>query len=187
LEKTHFKTGFCNIEEGGGSIYYDISFFKKLQLPWFYLKNYAKNPAYFNESVWDTVGAFFSAYFIKHDYIFLYHYIPWNEEEINETLINLYDWELSPDTPTTWRIGDGTAAFYNYIYYGMAGITENDTLRSNQIREGHLSREEALRRVNLENRPRWESIRWYCDTIGIDMNEAIRRINQAPKVKLLQG
>ena len=25
--------------------------------------------------------------------------------------------ELAPDTRTTWRIGDGTAAFYNYIYY----------------------------------------------------------------------
>ncbi len=30
-------------------------------------------------------------------------------------IINEYDWETSADTPTTWRIGDGTAGFYNYI------------------------------------------------------------------------
>ena len=29
---------------------------------------------------------------------------------IDDTLINQYDWETAPDTNTTWRIGDGTAA-----------------------------------------------------------------------------
>lgn len=46
------------------------------------------------------------------------------------------------DTNTTWRIGDGTAAFYNYVYYTVAGFTEHDTFRSNQIREGQMTREE---------------------------------------------
>ena len=56
------------------------------------------------------------------------------DEKINETLINNYDWETAQDTSTTWRIGDGTAAMYNYIYYKVAGFTEHDTFRSNQIR-----------------------------------------------------
>ena len=51
----------------------------------------------------------------------------WDENEINKTLINDYEWELAPDTTTTWRIGDGTAAFYNYVYK-LAGFTEHDTL-----------------------------------------------------------
>ena len=27
------------------------------------------------------------------------------------------EWESADDTKSTWRIGDGTASFYNYIYY----------------------------------------------------------------------
>ena len=39
------------------------------------------------------------------------------DENIVNNVLDQYDWERAPDTNTTWRIGDGTAAFYNYIYY----------------------------------------------------------------------
>ena len=99
--------------------------------------------------------------------------------EVNNTL-NLYDWEKAPDTNTTWRIGDGTAAFYNYIYFKVAGFTEHDTFRSNQIREGQLSRKEALKLIEDENSPRYANIKWYLDTINIDFKRSIKRINEIP-------
>ena len=107
-------------------------------------------------------------------------YIPWDEETIAVTLRDEYDWEIAGDTSTTWRIGDGTASFYNYVYYYCAGFTENDTFRSNQIREGQLTRERALEIVQTENQPRFDAINWYCETIGIDMIEALKRIVQMP-------
>ena len=115
---------------------------------------------------------------MPHNYFRLYNYIPWNEETVNRTLLEEYDWEISPDTESTWRIGDGTAPFYNYIYYRVAGFTENDTLRSNQIREGMLSREKALELALRDNRPRWESMKWYFDVIGMDMEDVLRRVQQ---------
>lgn len=111
----------------------------------------------------------------------LYDYIPWEENELNDVLLNEYDWEISPDTQSTWRIGDGTAPFYNYIYYCVAGFTENDTLRSNQIREGMLTREEALKLVERDNTPRFDSMQWYFDVIGVDMSEALTVVNKIPK------
>jgi hypothetical protein len=89
---------------------------------------------------------------------------------------------LAPDTNTTWRIGDGTAALYNYIYYTVAGFTEHDTFRSNQIREGQITREKALKLVEDENRPRYENIRWYLDILNIDFSEVISVINSIPKL-----
>jgi glucosamine--fructose-6-phosphate aminotransferase (isomerizing) len=94
----------------------------------------------------------------------------------------LYDWEIASDTKTTWRIGDGTASFYNYIYYCVAGFCENDTFRSNQIREGMIGREEALELVNRDNQPRFDSIQWYCNSIQIDMVYALKTINAIPKL-----
>src|SRR5690606_20706730 len=93
-----------------------------------------------------------------------------------------YGWEKAKDTETTWRIGDGTAAFYNYVYYTIAGLTEHDTFRSNEIREGLRTREDALQKVWRDNQPRWESIREYMRTINVDVDDVIRVVNSAPKL-----
>ena len=47
-------------------------------------------------------------------------------------------------------------SFYNYLYYIVLGFTEHDTFRSNQIREGQITREEALQMVKEDNKPRYQ-------------------------------
>ena len=183
FEKTDFKSGFCGVKPNlDTKSVYQISHLNKLRLAFYYGKQYLLNPTYINLSIMDTLSAFASYYLIKHDFLSLYNYIPWEEDHINSILINEYDWELANDTKTTWRIGDGTASFYNYIYYVMAGFTENDTLRSNQIRESKITREKALEHINEDNRARWESINWYCNTIGIDFENTIKKINNFPRL-----
>jgi glutamine---fructose-6-phosphate transaminase (isomerizing) len=181
LERTDFKSAFCGINENyKKKIYWELSNSNKLNLFKYYSKSIIKNTAYLNASVFDTIFAFLSYYLIPKNFALLYDYIAWDEVKINKTLEQQYGWEKATDIKSTWRIGDGTAAFYNYIYYRVAGFTENDTFKSNQIREGQITREEALARVNDDNRPRLESIRWYCDTVGIDWRETLRRINEIP-------
>lgn len=181
LERTRFKSGFCGVKETGGRIY-NVGALNKFKMLSYYAKQYLLNPSYINKSFFDTLFAYFSAYGVKHDFLYLFDYIPWVEKEVSQTIIQEYEWETDPNYQSTWRIGDGTAAFYNYIYYTVAGFTENDTLRSNQIREGHLTREEALKLVNIENQPRWESLEWYAKTIGFDLDRAIGIINRMPKL-----
>lgn len=183
LETTRFKSGFCGIAPLHGTANtYTLSLRNKFQMAFYYGRNFVKNPAYFNRSILDTISAFSSYYVMKHDFVNLFDYIPWDEKCINDVIIDSYNWETAPDSTSTWRIGDGTAAFYNYIYFTMAGLTENDTFRSNQIREGQIGREEALRLSEVENRPRFESILWYLDTIGLEFEETLERIHQAPKL-----
>lgn len=176
LEKTRFKSGFCGIEENTEHLY-DISAWKKLKLFSYYMKQYIANPHLLNSSLLDSFTGFFSAYLLKHDYLFLYEYIHWDESKIISELREKYDWELSPDSGTTWRIGDGTSAFYNYIYYTVAGFSEHDTFLSNQIREGNLDRDDALDKASRQNQPRFDAIQWYCDTIGIDIVKTMTKIN----------
>ncbi len=140
-------------------------------------KNILVNPAYLNESVIDSLGSFASRYIApKRDYYHFFDYYPWNEKEIEELIVKEYEWERAIDTNSTWRIGDGTAGFYNYVYYTVAGFSENDTFRSNQIREGMITREEALIKVNEENKPRFESIMWYSKILDIDFKELVSRV-----------
>jgi hypothetical protein len=178
LERTDFKSAFCGVSATHAKkMFWDLSAFSKLRLLLYYGRVLLQNPAYVNSSMTDTLWAYVSYYFLPKAFSLLYDYVVWDEAVINATLASEYDWETATDSNSTWRIGDGTAAFYNYIYYRLAGFTENDTFRSNQIREGQLTREDALARVNADNRPRPESIRWYCDTVDIDYRDVLRRIN----------
>jgi asparagine synthetase B (glutamine-hydrolysing) len=181
LERSPFKVGFTGINPASSRIF-DMTRGQKVRLAAYYGRRYLANPGYLNGSLWDTFTAYLSSFFVPHDYTFLYDYLRWDEEEIGATLIDRYGWEIDPETPTTWRIGDGTAAFYNYIYYWVAGFTENDNLRSNQVREGVMSRDEALARVAVENRPRPESMRWYAETIGFDLDQALAVIHGLPRM-----
>lgn len=183
LETTHFKSGFCGIAPKKGNAHtYTLTLANKFKLAAYYGIQYLKNPAYLNGSMLDTLGAYVSYYIIPHNYLNVFQYLKWDEEEIDNTLIHEYNWETAKDTKNSWRIGDGTASFYNYIYYTMAGLTENDTFRSNQIREGVLKREKAMQLIERDNQPRYETIQWYCDIVGVDFENAIKLINAAPKL-----
>ncbi len=183
LETTNFKSGFCGIKPVFDKDHtYSLSIKNKFKMLSFYGKEFLLNPGYLNSSMLDTLDAFKSYYVMDHQFVNLYNYILWEENQVDKILLGHYDWEIAEDTETTWRIGDGTAPFYNYIYYTVAGFSENDTFRSNQIMENMISRKEALRLAERDNKPRFESIKWYCDTIGIDFESTINRINQIKKL-----
>jgi len=184
LEVTHFKTGFLGVPpDFEESRVYSHGIAKQLRYHFKRTRAMLESPRYFNRSLWDTLsGEYYRSFTQKQDYYHIFDYWRWDEKKIDDTLLNVYDWEKAADTTTTWRIGDGTAAFYNYVYYTVAGFTEHDTFRSNQIREGDITRDEALRLVEIENRPRYQNIRWYLDTLGMNFSDVIKVVNSIPKL-----
>lgn len=183
LEVTHFKAGFLGVPpDFEEERVYSHGLMKQARYQSLRLRAMAQSPGYFNTSMWDTLsGEYYRSFGAKTDYFHLFDYWRWDEQTIEDTL-DEYDWERSPDTPTTWRIGDGTAAFYNYVYYTVAGFTEHDTFRSNQIREGDITRDEALTLVKAENQPRYPNIKWYLDAVGLDFDETIETVNAIPRL-----
>jgi asparagine synthetase B (glutamine-hydrolysing) len=183
MENTDFKVGFLGVAPDHNKKYiYSLSMLRQLKLFWGVGQAVLSNPSYLNRSIPDTLGSFASRTLKPHrDYFHLYDYLLWDEKEIDAVLFDEYDWERAVDTDTTWRIGDGTAAFYNYIYYTVAGFSEHDTFRSNQIREGMLTRDEGLKLINEENHPRYPTIRWYTDAVHVDYEQAVDVINNIPK------
>lgn len=181
-----FKYGFCNVTTQGKKNALKrmtgISRKNKIKIMYYYFKQFVRNPSYINKSMLDTLFAYYSSYVLTDDYLYLFHYIDWDEKTIIDTITKKFDWERETDTIATWRTDDGTAAFYNYIYLTLAGFTEFDIFRSHQIREGKLTREEALKIVIEENKPRFKSIEWYGQAIDFNMNKAIEKINTAPKL-----
>ena len=184
LEQTHFKTGFLGIKpDFEEDRVYANGIMKQFRYHSKRFKAMVESPSYFNSSLWDTLsGEYYRSFTKKSDYYHIFDYWTWEENIVNDTLISEYDWEVAGDTGSTWRIGDGTAGFYNYVYYTVAGFTEHDTFRSNQIREGQITREEALKLVEDENQPRYDNIKWYLGLLGMNFEEVIKIVNKIPKV-----
>lgn len=183
LEVTYFKAGFLGIKpDFEEERVYTSGAMKQVRYQTLRLRQMFHNPSYFNSSIWDTLsGEYYRSFAKKEDYYHIYDYWKWDEHQIEATLDG-YGWLRASDTSSTWRIGDGTAGFYNYVHYTVAGFTEHDTFRSNQIREGDLTREEALKLVEEENQPRYQNIKWYLDILGFDFKEVISIVNSIPKL-----
>jgi hypothetical protein len=183
LEVTHFKTGFLDMPPSfEEKRVYTNGFIAQYNYHRRRFWQMFVNPSYLNGSLIDTLsGEYWRSLHKKTDYFHLFDFWEWDEVKTDEVLSS-YNWEFANDTSTSWRIGDATAAFYNYVYYTIAGFTEHDTFRSNQIREGALTRERALELIYLENRPRYESIKWYLDAINMQFAEVISVVNNAKKL-----
>lgn len=183
IEDTPYKTGLCGIRERDhGMTLTGLAGRDGLRLLGYFARNYLTNPSYFNESFWDTLNAYWQTFVVKDDFLYLYHYIPWHEETIVGTIRREYDWEIAPDTSSTWRIGYWTASFYNYIYGTIAGWTEDEVMLSNMIREGVHTRDHALELAEEYRKPRLPTLQGFAQAVGFNCEEALNIINAAPKL-----
>ena len=185
IEQMEFKVGFCGIDQDltNNTKLYHFEWMNKMRLAMWYTWQYITNPGYINESLWDSAFAFYSSFINKDDYLYMFYYIPWDEDLIERTLRDEYDWERDERYgKNQWRMDDGHTAFIDYIYHTVAGFSEFDNFRSNQIREGLITREKALNLIEEDNRPRLRMLQDFSQLIGFNLEEVLLKINSIPKL-----
>jgi asparagine synthetase B (glutamine-hydrolysing) len=185
LEQRQFFVGFCGVHDRVTytARLYDYPLFVKMKLAMYYVGQYARNPAYINESFFDSVKSFFTGFLLKDDFLYLFEYLKWDEAEIEKVLKEEYGWQSDAGYGTNqWRMGDGQTAFTNYIFHTVAGFSEFDNFRSNQIREGLLERDEAMRLIEQDNQPKWGALEYFGYVVGINLDEILARVNNVPKL-----
>ena len=69
-----------------------------------------------------------------------------------------------------------------FVYYTLAGFSEYDNFRSNQIREGLISREEALELCKHDNEVKYDTLKNFSDVIGFNLDNVLSRINCLDKL-----
>ena len=155
---------------------FDLEISNKVKLASFYAKQAIQNPSYLNSSIFDSLSGYYSYYFRKKDFLQIFDYISWNELEVVSKLRDQYGWENSSAVKNTWRIGDASAPFYNYVYSYFSGFTENDVYLSNLVRDGQISRQDAIKLVAEYNSPDEEGFIKYCALIGLSPLYVLERI-----------
>ncbi len=126
------------------------------------IKEMIRNPRYLNPAYLPTLansylfGDFYALgsrlFFKKIKSLDLFYYVKWDEKELLSRIQSEIDWTYPAGAPSTWRWDCRVAYLKDLIYLHYLGITEKDDFYSKMIREGVISREEALKRIDRENR-----------------------------------
>ena len=159
FEQEHWKTGFLGVFPDEHGVY---STPDKIRLSFLFWLEYLKNPSNFHIPIFKEYLEGASVYFFESvlkprgvDSLGFFDYIYWNEKEVVSTVTEELDWKGASDATTTWRIDDAAYPLMNYLYYKLVGFTEHDEMYSKMIREGQISREEALKRCLADHESRW--------------------------------
>tara|TARA_B100001996_G_C18468620_1_gene519036 strand:- start:296 stop:757 length:462 start_codon:yes stop_codon:yes gene_type:complete len=144
---------------------------------------YFLNPSYFNSSFFATVQSFIHSFVLKERFLHLYRYEKWDEQKIIQTLEKEYEWESDISYgKNQWRMGDGQTAFNNFAYYTVAGFSEYDNFRANQVREGIITREEAIRLASEDNKIKYDTLKIYSEIIGFNLDHVLSKVSCIPKL-----
>jgi len=172
FEKTRFKEELIwkNLwpEIDDGLYGEDLDTTGQLKLLTGYAFKVMTNPSYVNSNLIDAAKGFLNYYNSGVERTNYFDFIQWNENEVNNKLEKI-GWMHHPDR-STWRIGDGTSSFYNVAYCLGQGWSENDSLRANQVRAGHISFNEAVNSAKKDNIPNKEMLEWYFSVLELDPN-----------------
>ena len=185
LEQREFFLGFAGIHQNlkDNQRMSSYSFTTKLKMFLWYSYRTLKNPFYINSALLDNFNGYIASFIKKENFLHLFKYIKWDEKKMGEVLENEYGWISDKSYgKNQWRMGDGQTAFNNFIYYQIAGFSEFDNFRSNQIREGLISREEAVKLCEQDNNIRFETLKNFSEIIGFNLDEVLTKISSIPKI-----
>ena len=185
LEQREFFLGFTGIKQNlkNNQRMSSYGLATKLKIFLWYTYRTLKNPAYINGALLDNFNGYLSSFIKKENSLHLFKYIEWNEKEIGDTLKNEYGWISDKSYgKNQWRMGDGQTSFNNFIYYHMAGFSEYDNFRSNQIREGLIDRNEALMLCEEDNKIKFDTLKNFSEIIGFNLDDVLTKITCLPKL-----
>jgi hypothetical protein len=155
LENASFKKVLLHIPEDAPSKFYSPQNLPGIVLEAFKNISYLK-PRYLSttlKSFLFTNPSAIGSVLLGHgmDKIDLFHFIKWDEKEIISRIKSELDWDYPAEAPSTWRFDCKIEHLKDYMYLKTLGMTEKDDFYSKMIREGLITREAALARLEKEN------------------------------------
>lgn len=114
-------------------------------------------------------------------------YMKWEEKDVLATIKKVFDWKNFPGMQSTWRGDCYIGPIRQYLYYALLGYSDKDVHLSALIRDGQISREEAMQRIAEENAGSTRVLRVCCDKIGIDIGDIKDIVEHYGKIPWLES
>lgn len=100
-------------------------------------------------------------------YMDLFHYLEWEEDTVLSRIKNELDWDYPKEYQTTWRFDCQISHLKDYMYLKTIFLTEKNDFYSKLIREEKISRDDALKRIELENMVQFSTIEQLLNKLNI--------------------
>jgi predicted glutamine amidotransferase/7-cyano-7-deazaguanine synthase in queuosine biosynthesis len=179
LERTDFKVSLTGVSSRSKSTRPQVvKKSEKFQLIIRYGVEIVKNPKLINSSLFDSIRGFKYYFFDSSKNIQYFDYEDWDETKVDRFLRESLSWEFHSTRSSSWRIGDITTPFYNLAYFSALGFSEFDTLRANQVRDGHLTLRASHELLKNDNYPDWDGIQEYSRCMGVSELTIMRGIER---------
>ena len=155
LETASFKKAGL----GGARYYHKLSHLPRIIRK--SLGELIKNPRYLTQCSWATIFRMYlfaghNSPYLRRRFgditvLRLFDYLRWNEREVVSTITQNLGWEKAPETESSWRFDCELDYVRRLMYGATVGVTELRDLFSKMIREGAMTRSEALSRLATED------------------------------------
>ncbi len=170
-EYTSFKKELLNVSRAADLKFYYLKnltgLFRESLRNYFYLKlkylpTLIKGYLFSNQY---SIGSRF--YGGKIERIDLFHFIKWDEKDIISRITKELNWDYPHELNSTWRFDCKIGHLKDFMYIKTLGLTEKDDFYAKMIREGLMTQEEALKRLDSENELHMDIIEEFLKRIGI--------------------
>jgi hypothetical protein len=101
----------------------------------------------------------------------LFHYIEWNENEVMSRISSEINWKCPEKFISPWRFDCKIGHLKDLMYMKTLGFTEKDDFYSKMIREGSITRDEAIIRLEKENKIYDEEIISLMEIAEVDLSK----------------
>jgi hypothetical protein len=98
-------------------------------------------------------------------------YIPWNEQELMSRIETGLNWVKRSGTKSSWRGDCDVALLKLYLYKKTLGYNDKDTGWSYLVRDGQISRDEALHRLEAQAEVPDEIVQEIFDRLGLEFSD----------------
>ena len=112
----------------------------------------------------------------------LFQYIEWHEDEILSRIRNELDWDSPHDLSGTWRFDCHVGHLKEFLYLETIGMTERDDLYSKMVRQGLMTRDEALIRLERENPVQFDYIENLLKKAGCENISCLSNVPFSKKI-----
>lgn len=160
--------GISREEESGRAFYKYI----------YSLREFIKNPAYLHPNILRTglkSYLFGSPYSIGLKlygrgirWLQLYEYIEWNEEKILSRIKEELGWNHPLNLKSTWRFDCRVKHIVDFLYSKTLNMTDKDEFVSKMVREGQITREKGIEKLEIENEIHMDEIKLVLERAGIE-------------------
>jgi len=99
--------------------------------------------------------------------ISLFSFIEWNEQGVLSRIKSELNWDYPHEMKLTQRFDCPISCLKNLIYYRTVGVSKIDDYYAKMIREGLITREDALQKIQEENTFPLDEILRFLDKTGI--------------------